>query len=406
MAHGMPLSVSEDNMHAELITSGSELLLGQLVDTNSAFIARALRNIGLNLFYKTTVGDNQNRMVQALRTAMDRADVVITTGGLGPTVDDVTRPAVALATERELEFRPELLEQIAARFRNMRVPMGENNRRQAFVPRGAIAVENPVGTAPAFIVEHERSIVISVPGVPSEMEYLMTRAIVPYLQKKLDLHEIIFTRTLHAVGLGESRIDAAIADLQTGTNPTVGLSAHPGQTDIRIAAKATSEQEARALIAPVEAQVRQRLDPNIYGADEETLEGTVACLLAERRLKLASVESGTNGQLAGRLAGAPACRGVFVGGRVLPGLDCSAEEAARALRLEMLGQGVTMAVAAAAETIGDHRLAISTALATPEGVQTSGRDLRGSPRLGAEWAVNAALGLVWRYLQEAAGSRP
>lgn len=407
MAHSMPLSVSEDNMHAELITSGSELLLGQLVDTNSAFIARALRNVGLNLFYKTTVGDNQDRMVQVLRTAIARADVVITTGGLGPTVDDVTRPAVALATGRELEFRPELLEQIAARFRNFRVPMGENNRRQAFVPRGAIAVENPVGTAPAFIVEHEHSIVISVPGVPTEMEYLMTRAIVPYLQKRLDLHEIIFTRTLRAVGLGESRIDAAIADLQTGTNPTVGLSAHPGQTDIRIAAKATSEQEARALIAPVEAQVRQRLELNIYGADDETLEGTVACLLAERQLKLASVESGTGGQLAGRLAGVPACRGVFVGGRVLPELDCSAEEAARALRQEMLGQGVTIAVAAMAEAIGDHQLTISTALATPEGVRTAGRGFSGSPRLGAEWAVNATLGLIWRYLQEAAtGSRP
>jgi competence/damage-inducible protein CinA-like protein len=407
MVHGMPLSVSEDNMHAELITSGSELLLGQLVDTNSAFIARALRNIGLNLFYKTTVGDNQDRMVQVLRTAMARADVVITTGGLGPTVDDVTRPAVALATGRELEFRPELLEQIAARFRNMRVPMGENNRRQAFVPRGAIAVENPVGTAPAFVVEHEHSIVISVPGVPSEMEYLMTRAIVPYLQKKLDLHEIIFTRTLRAVGLGESRIDAAIADLQTGMNPTVGLSAHPGQTDIRIAAKATSEQEARALIAPVEAQIRQRLDSNIYGADDETLEGTVACLLGEKQQKLASVESGTGGQLAGRLAGAPASRGVFVGGRVLTELGCSAEEAARALHQEMLGQGVTMAVAASADIIGDHQLTISTALATPEGVRTSDRDFRGSPRLGAEWAVNAALGLVWKYLQEeAAGSRP
>lgn len=394
-------------MHAELVTSGSELLLGQLVDTNSAFIARALRNIGLNLYYKTTVGDNQDRMVQVLRTAIARADVVITTGGLGPTVDDVTRPAVALATGRELEFRPELLEQIAARFTKMRAPMGENNRRQAFVPQGAIAVENPVGTAPAFIVEHEHSIVISVPGVPSEMEYLMTRAIVPYLQKKLDLHEIIFTRTLHAVGLGESRIDAAIADLQTGTNPTVGLSAHPGQTDIRIAAKATSEHEARALIAPVEAQVRRRLDRNVYGADEETLEGTVACQLAQRQLKLASVESGAGGQLAGRLAGAPACRGVFVGGRVLTALGCSAEEAACALRQEMLGRGVTMAVAASVEAIGDHQLTISTALATPEGVQTSGRDLGGSPRLGAEWAVNATLGLVWRYLQEAAtDSRP
>ncbi len=389
-------------MHAELVTSGSELLLGQLVDTNSAFIARTLRGIGLNLYYKTTVGDNEDRMVQVLRAAIARSDVVITTGGLGPTVDDITRPAVARATGRELEFHQELLEQIAARFKSFSVPMSENNRRQAFVPGGAITVENPVGTAPAFIIEHERGIVISLPGVPSEMEYLMTRAIVPYLQKKLDLHEIIFTRTLHAVGLGESRIDAAIADLQTGHNPTVGLSAHPGQTDIRITVKSTSEQEAQALIAPVEGQVRERLRLNVYGADEDTIEGVITCLLAERRLKLASIESGTGGQLAGRLAGIPNCREVFMGGRVLPDLGRSAEEAARALREEMLGQGVTLAMAASAGAIGDHQLTIGAALATPEGVEATNRGFSGSPRLAAEWAANAALGLVWKYLRETA----
>jgi nicotinamide-nucleotide amidase len=387
-------------MHAELITSGSELLLGQLVDTNSAFIARTLRDIGLNLYYKTTVGDNEDRMVEVVRAALARSDVVLTTGGLGPTVDDVTRPAVARATDRELEFRQELLDQIATRFKSFGAPMSENNRRQAFIPHGAIAVENPVGTAPAFIVEHERGIVISVPGVPSEMEYLMTRAIVPYLRKKLDLHEVIFTRTLHAVGLGESRIDAAIADLQTGSNPTVGLSAHPGQTDIRIAAKATSQEKARALIASVEAQVRERLKLNIYGTDPETLEGVVACLLAERRLKLVSIESGTGGQLAGRLAGVPNCREVFIGGRVLPDLGHSAEEAARALRVEVLEQGATLAVAASAGALSDHQLTIAAALATPEGVKATSRGFSGAPRLAAEWAANAALGLVWRYLQE------
>jgi nicotinamide-nucleotide amidase len=387
-------------VHAELVISGSELLLGQLVDTNSAFIARALRDIGLNLYYKTTVGDNQDRMVEVLCAAIARSDIVITTGGLGPTVDDVTRPAVARATGRELEFRPELLEQIAARFKSFAVPMSENNRRQAFIPQGAIAIENPVGTAPSFIVEHERGIVISVPGVPSEMEHLMTRAVVPYLQKKLNLREVIFTRTLRAVGLGESRIDAAIADLQTGSNPTVGLSAHPGQTDIRIAAKATSEDEARALIAPVEADIRERLKQHVYGADSDTLEGVVACQLAEQQIKLASIESGTGGQLAGRLAGAPNCREVFVGGRVLPDLGRPAEQAAQALREGMLDQGVTLAVAAVAGALSDHQLTLAAALATPDGVQATSRGFSGPPRLAAEWAANAALGLVWRYLQE------
>jgi competence/damage-inducible protein CinA-like protein len=384
-------------MHAEVVTSGSELLLGQLVDTNSAFIARTLRGIGLNLFYKTTVGDNQDRMVEVLQAAMARSDVVIVTGGLGPTVDDVTRPAVARATGRELEFHPELLEQIAARFRGFGVPMSENNRRQAFVPRGAIIVENPVGTAPSFIVEHERGIVISLPGVPSEMEYLLTRVIVPYLRKKLDLREVILTRTLHAVSLGESRVDAAIADLQTSSNPTVGLSAHPGQTDIRIAAKATSEEEARALIAPVEAEIRERLKLYVCCADDETLESLVMRQLAERGLTLASVESGTGGQLAGRLANAENSREVFLSGRVLPSLNGSAEEAANALRAET---GATLALAAYAGSSGDHKLNISVAFATPKGVQTTGRGFSGSPRLGAEWAANSALGLLWRYLLE------
>jgi len=384
-------------MHAEVIASGSELLLGQLVDTNSAFIARTLRGIGLNLFYKTTVGDNQDRMVEVLQAAMARSDVVIITGGLGPTVDDVTRPAVARATGRELEFHPELLEQIAARFKGFGVRMTENNRRQAYVPRGAIVVENPVGTAPSFIVEHERDIVVSLPGVPSEMEYLLTRVIVPYLRKKLDLHEVILTRTLHAVSLGESRIDAAIADLQTSSNPTVGLSAHPGQTDIRIAAKAASEEEARALIAPVEAEIRERLKLYVCCADDETLEDLVMRQLAERGLTLASVEAGTRGQLAGRLANVEKSREAFLGGRVLPNLNSSAEEAAQVLRTE---SGATLALAAYAESIGDHKLNIAVALATPKGMQTAGRAFSGSPRLGAEWVANSALGLVWKYLME------
>ena len=384
-------------MHAEVITSGSELLLGQLVDTNSAFIARTLRSIGLNLFYKTTVGDNEDRLVEVLRLAMARSDVIITTGGLGPTVDDVTRPAVARATGRELEFRPDLLEQIEARFKSFGVPMSENNRRQAFIPQGALAIENPVGTAPSYIVEHECRIVISIPGVPSEMEYLLTRQVVPYLKKKLNLREVIITRTLHTVGLGESRIDTAIADLQTGSNPTVGLSAHPGQTDIRIAAKAASEEEASALFAPVEAQIRERLNVSVYGADGDTLEGVVACRLAERGLKVATVEAGTGGQLAGRLAGVPNCREVFLGGRVVPELGSSAEDTAKALRAD---SGDALALAACAGSSGDRKLYLEVALATPEGVKTSSRGFSGSPKLGAEWAANAALGLVWRYLQE------
>ncbi|HZY44078.1 MAG TPA: competence/damage-inducible protein A, partial [Anaerolineae bacterium] len=184
-------------MHAEILATGSELLLGEIVDTNSAFIARKLREIGLNLFYKTIVGDNAERMIEALQIALNRSDVIITTGGLGPTVDDVTRSAVARAIKAELEFRPDLLEQIEARFRAYNVPMSVNNKQQAYIPAGATPIHNPVGTAPCFSVEYQGKLIISLPGVPREMEYLIEYAVLPFLKEKLDLHAVIVVRTLH-----------------------------------------------------------------------------------------------------------------------------------------------------------------------------------------------------------------
>ncbi len=177
---------------------------------------------------------------------MDRADLIITTGGLGPTVDDVTREGVAMATGRPLAMDPEMLEQIQGHFRRFGSPMADNNRRQAYLPEGCIPIENPVGTAPGFIVEDDRGTIITLPGVPHEMRYLMEHAVTPYLQGILGPRSMMVTRILRTVALGESRIDRAIADLETSTNPTVGLSAHPGQTDVRIVAKASSEAEAEA----------------------------------------------------------------------------------------------------------------------------------------------------------------
>src|SRR5512137_204261 len=297
----LPLS-TERIMHAEIIATGSELLLGEVVDTNSTYIARGLRAIGLNLYYKTVVGDNEQRMEEALRIALNRSDVIITTGGLGPTVDDVTRPAVARAVGRELIFSAELLAQIQARFRAYGVPMGENNRRQAYLPHGAIPIENPVGTAPSFIVEQDGHLIISLPGVPRVMEYLMEHAVLPYLKDRLPLTDVILIRTLHTVGQGESRIDEAIGDLETSPNPTVGLSAKAGQVDIRITSKAATREAAAALNAQMEQRARDKVGQYIFGTDEETLESVVAHLLLEHQLTLASVESGTGGMLGGRLA--------------------------------------------------------------------------------------------------------
>ena len=178
-------------MNAEIIAIGTELLLGEIVDTNTSVIARALRSIGIDLYRTAIVGDNPDRIAQAVREAAARSDAVITTGGLGPTVDDASRQGIALAVGLPTEFRPELWEQIQERFARYGRTPTENNRQQAMIPAGALAVENPVGTAPAFIVETPTSAVISLPGVPGEMSYLLETAVLPYLRRRLGLSAII-----------------------------------------------------------------------------------------------------------------------------------------------------------------------------------------------------------------------
>ncbi len=301
-------------MHAEIVVTGTELLLGEIVDTNSTTMSRMLRDIGLDLYYKSTVGDNRERMAAVLRTALERSDIVLVSGGLGPTVDDVTRQAVSDVTGRPLIFRQDLFDQIAARFARFGRQMTENNRRQAYVPEGAIAITNPVGTAPAFIVEDARSprdsakgrgTIICLPGVPREMEYLMKEHVIPYLKGRLGEAAVIKAKVLRTCVVGESQIDALIGDLMIGRNPTVGLAAHAGQVDVRITAKATSQAEADQLIAPVEADLRARLGKAIYGEGTETLEEVVARLLAERGMTLALVDNVTEGEVGDRLRSTP-----------------------------------------------------------------------------------------------------
>jgi nicotinamide-nucleotide amidase len=388
-------------MHAEIIATGSELLLGEVVDTNSTTIARKLREIGLNLFYKTVVGDNEQRMEEALRIALNRSDVIITTGGLGPTVDDVTRPAVARAVDRELIFSDELLAQIQARFRAYGTPMGENNRRQAYLPQGAIPIENPVGTAPCFIVEEQGHIVISLPGVPREMEYLMDHAVLPYLKEKLQLTDVILIRTLHTVGQGESRIDAAIGDLETSANPTVGLSAKAGQVDVRITSKAATRDEAAALNAEMEQRVRKKLGQFTFGAGDDTLESVVMRLLIDQHLTLASVESGTGSVLGGRLAqlGEAFRGGITVADGALSDL-AAVTEAAHHIRAERGSDFGLCTSIIPASPEGQRGLKLMIALVTSDDVKTVERGFGGHSSLAGQWASTAALGLVWRSVKD------
>jgi len=292
-------------MQAEIISIGTELLLGAIVDTNAAYISRQLAEIGIDLYHRVTVGDNEGRIACCIEEALERVDVVLCTGGLGPTVDDVTRQAAARATGRDLVLDEEMLGWIEERFRGWGHPMSENNRRQALKPEGAIAIENPVGTAPIFIVQDERGDVIVLPGVPHEMKYLMEHEVIPYLKRKLGRQEVIKTRVLRTVGIGESQVDARIGDLMESANPTVGLAAHPGQTDVRIVAKAASEEEADRLIAEMEGRVRKRLGEVIYSVGEETVAEVVARMLAERELTLGTVECGVDGIVSRQIFDAP-----------------------------------------------------------------------------------------------------
>ncbi|MBP6298340.1 MAG: CinA family nicotinamide mononucleotide deamidase-related protein [Anaerolineae bacterium] len=291
-------------INSEIISIGTEILLGEITDTNSVYLAKALRDVGINVFYMTSVGDNRQRIADSIRTAMKRSNLVITCGGLGPTVDDMTRQAVADATDRELVFHPPLFEQIADRFKSFRATMTENNRQQAFLPANAITIENPVGTAPSFAVGHQGSIVISLPGVPREMKFLMTEKVIPMLKEKFDLG-IIKARVLHTAGIGESTLDDVIGrGLLEASNPTVGLAAHNGQVDVRITAKADSETEADSMIAEYEAELRQRIGKYVFGADAETLEDVLRLVLSEHGASVAVADAGLNGSLVATLGAA------------------------------------------------------------------------------------------------------
>lgn len=282
----------------EIVTIGTELLLGEIQDTNSRFIARALRDIGIDLYRLTTVGDNLNRITATLQEALMRADIVITTGGLGPTVDDPTRQAVANVFNVRLVYQEELWQQILDRFSHYnRVPT-DNNKRQAYIPENSTAIPNPVGTAPAFFVELGIKTLISLPGVPREMEYLMNRFVLDYLKHRYNLRdEIILPWVIHTISKGESSIDEIIGEMETLSNPTVGLLAHPGQTDIRVTAKAPSATEAAEMMQPVLQEIRAKLKNYIYGENETTLEQAVADLLNQSGKRLSIIESGTNAEV-------------------------------------------------------------------------------------------------------------
>jgi nicotinamide-nucleotide amidase len=376
---------------AEIITIGTEILLGEIVDTNTRYLARKLREQGIDLFRQTTVGDNVERIAQAIQNSLASTEIIITTGGLGPTIDDPTRQAVALAIGVQTEFRQELWEQVKERHLRFGRTPTENNKRQAFVPQGAIAIENPVGTAPAFIVETKTCAIIALPGVPREMEYLMDHAVIPYLHQRLDLHSIIKARVIHTSGVGESQIDDLIGDLELLGNPTVGLAAHSGRVDLRITAKADSEEEALSMIEVIENQVHQRLGNWIFGSDQDTIEQVALEHLKSKGWTLAVVEAGLDGKLIHRLA---SVNGPFMGGEVLTN-PINSDNLVEMIHAYRKTKSVDVVLGATLHP-GEKQQSIILALITPEGDQLLPLSYGGPPGYASTWAVNQSLDLVRR----------
>lgn len=367
----------------EIITIGSELLLGQITDTNTSYLARELGSIGVRARFRTAVGDRLDEIIQVIQGALQRCDMLLCTGGLGPTSDDLTREAVARVAGVGLEFRPELMEQIEDYFRRLGYRMPENNRRQAYVPAGSRPIPNPVGTAPGFITEVRGKPIVCLPGVPMELEYLWEQELSKWIRERFQLAgQKVTYRVLKVVGVGESKVDRIIADLMgEGKNPEVGLLASLGEIKIRITAAAGDEREARALIRPVEKEIRSRLGKKIFGADGDTLEGIVDSLLVSRGLILAIIETFSGGLAAQRFHRLPSSR--IIESRVIPekrrlmellpagrtALDLEAAACISQSIRETAGADVGLSIIGFPEKRQDGYRVDGLAVATAEGIQ-------------------------------------
>lgn len=303
-------------MVTELISVGTEILLGNIVNTNSAYLSEMCARLGLSLYYQTVVGDNEGRMEQVIRTALDRSDIVILTGGLGPTEDDLTKEVTSRVLDMELvddahtrRRITEYMESYAAN--NPERKITKNNWKQAMVPKGAIVLDNANGTAPGLILEKNGKTAILLPGPPNEMKPMFEEQVYPYLRKKQP--EVFYSQMVKICNIGESQVAAEIQDLIEGqSNPTIAPYAKTGEVHLRITAKAKDEKEGKKLVKPLVRELRIRFGKNVYAVDErKTLEEAVVELLKVHELKLSLVESCTGGALAARIVNVPGASEVF-----------------------------------------------------------------------------------------------
>jgi len=300
---------------AEIISIGTELLLGEITDTNSSFLAGQLPALGLDLYWISQVGDNRARLLEVLQRAWGRSDLILLTGGLGPTEDDITREAIADLLGEELKVDPRLEQELRRYFASRNINMPERNLKQATLIPSAQAIPNPQGTAPGWWVEKEGRILLAMPGPPGELTRMWRQEVQPRLRARVE-GAILVTRTLKSWGMTEAAVDERLSPLLSSSNPTLAVYAKVDGIYLRIAAKAATEEAARALILPVETEVRELLGEHIWGADDDSLEVIIGELLKEKGLTLATMESCTGGLVASTITDVPGSSNYFKGGVV------------------------------------------------------------------------------------------
>jgi nicotinamide-nucleotide amidase len=304
------------SVRAEILSVGTELLLGQIVDTNAAYLARVLSELGISVYRRVTVGDNMNRLLAALQQALDDADVVLTIGGLGPTMDDITRDGLAAAFGDTLQQDKAIADRLTHFFRSRGMPVLESNLRQAMVPTNGRAIDNPNGTAPGLLFEKDGKASIALPGPPNEFIPMVDNHVVPYLREKTGNVGTIRSLVLRVAGVGESVVEDKVKDLMLDSNPTVAPYAKVGEVHLRVTARADTADEAERMIAERAALVRARLGDAIYGENDDPIEKAVVDALKARGQTVATAESCTGGLVAQRITDIAGSSAVFLGGVV------------------------------------------------------------------------------------------
>lgn len=291
-------------MKAEIVSVGTELLLGHVVNTNTSYISRGMAELGIDVYYHSTVGDNAERLSSELKKGLERSDIIFTTGGLGPTVDDITVAVVSGVTKKRLIKNRGIEIAIKKYFSGQRIPAPKESFRQAYVPKGALCLENRLGTAPGLIIPHCGRLIVCLPGPPRELNPILDKGVIPYLAKRCGVKEILISRTIRLTGLPEAAVNSKVKDLlRLGGSTTVGIYTRLAEVDLKITSKAGSKKKCLRRIKRIESKIRERFAPYIYGVDSETLEGAAGMLLLKRKKTLAVAESCTGGLISHRITG-------------------------------------------------------------------------------------------------------